>query len=83
MSKDEFTAKYGDEMTGLLLAAFAQMSSRQKSQVPNDEGYAADGRFVINQMKRARDLLGRMFDDAVAKPKLASATTDAKATKSA
>ena len=81
MSKDEFTAKYGDELTGLLLAAFNNVDLGKHKL--SEESFAKDGRFVINQMKRARDLLGRMFDDAVAKPKLASATTDAKATKSA
>ena len=68
MTKDEFIAKFADELTGLLLASFAQMADRQK--VPGDDkSNAADGRFMIQQMRKARDLLARMHEAIHQEPK--------------
>jgi len=60
MTKDEFVAAWGDEMTGLLLAAFA---AEKKA-----GDFSADGRFFVQQMRRARDLLGRIYERDIAKP---------------
>lgn len=56
VTKDEFIAKFGDELTGLLLASFAQA---EKSG-PVD--MAENGRFMLNQMRKARGLLVRMHE---------------------
>jgi hypothetical protein len=52
-SKEEFAGKFGDELAGLLVSAFTQ----------NAHGDSADkGRFMMNQLKKAEQLLGRMHD---------------------
>lgn len=60
MSKDDFVAKYLDETVGLLLASF---SAAEKSHHIAPDSYAMDGKFFIGQQKRAKALLGRMYDE--------------------
>ncbi len=61
MSKDEFVAKHLNETVGLLLGSFAE--SEKHRHKATDETWAADGKFMISQMTRAKALLGRMYDD--------------------
>ncbi len=70
MSRDAFIAKHLDELIGLLVGAFAQQT--KTTHKINEQAWADDGKFMMAQMKRARDLLGRMWDDlnpAKEKPK--------------
>ena len=59
-TKDEFIANWQDELTGLLLASFAE-EKRQGE-------FAKDGKFFIHQMRRGRDLLARMHADLASMP---------------
>ncbi len=61
MGRDVFIAKYLDETVGLLIGAFSQVHGTTHKAA--EEHWAADGRFMIGQMKRAKELLGRIFDD--------------------
>jgi hypothetical protein len=54
-TKDEFLAAWADELTGLLLASFAE--EKKHAFDP-----ARDGRFFVQQLRRARDLLQRMWE---------------------
>ena len=65
-AKEVFVAKHLDEMVGLLLGAFGQTVTTQHKM--GDEHFAADGKFMIQQMKRAKDFLGRIWE-AVQPPK--------------
>ena len=68
MQKDAFIAKYLDETVGLLVGAFAQHKEGVTHKFGN-ESWAADGKFMIHQMQRARALLGRIWDDLNQKEK--------------
>jgi len=54
-TKEDFVTRWADELTGLLLASFAEAKNYGES--------AKDGRFMIQQMKRARNLLERIYHD--------------------
>lgn len=69
-SREEFAAKFTDELCGLLVAA---MSEGLK---PNE--FAINGRFMIQQMKRGRDLLDRMYYDLAAMPEAPKPTNGMK-----
>lgn len=68
MNKEEFTAKYRDELCGFVLAAMVQDKSEM----------AKAGRFMLNQMRQAAELLDRMFADAESRT-LEQVKSDAKA----
>ena len=55
MLKEEFTDKYRDELCGFVLAAMVQ---DEKSDM------AMKGRFMLNHMRRAHELLDRMFAES-------------------
>jgi hypothetical protein len=59
-TKDDFLARWQDELNGLLLAAFVE--ERKGSD------FARDGRFMVQQMRRARDLLQRIHSEEIAQP---------------
>ena len=61
MSRDAFIAKHLDELVGLLVGAFGAATKNQHQ--ANTNSWADDGKFMIAQMKRARELLGKMWDD--------------------
>jgi len=71
MSKDQFIARWGDEMTGLLLAAFTEAycpTLPDKGGSQSEE--AIRGRFLIRKLKDARALLERIYNDLTeGKPK--------------
>jgi hypothetical protein len=54
-TKEDFMAKWADELSGLLLAAFAEEKK--------GTDFSRDGRFMVVQLRRARSLLERMYDD--------------------
>jgi hypothetical protein len=60
--RDSFIGRHLDETTGLLMRAFAEarplLSEQRDSMV---------GRAMISQMRAAKELLGRVFDDLVPK----------------
>lgn len=58
-TEDELVAKYADEMNGLLLAAF-----HEQLKGPD---FSNNGRFMVAQMRRGRDLLRRIVRDALPK----------------
>ena len=68
MTKEAFIAKYLDETVGLLIGAFAQAKDGQTHKF-GDDSWAADGKFMIHQMQRARALLGRIWEDLNQKEK--------------
>ena len=51
-SKEELIAAFADELNGLLLAAFAEEQ--------NHSDFARNGRTMVQQMRRARNLLERI-----------------------
>lgn len=57
-SEEDFTAKFVDELCGLLVASMAEGLK------PNE--FAVNGRFMMQQMKRGRELLKRMYIDLAA-----------------
>jgi hypothetical protein len=59
-TKDDFLARWQDELNGLLLAAFVEERK--------GTDFARDGRFMVQQMRRARDLLQRIYCEEVAQP---------------
>ena len=61
MPKETFVAKYLDEMVGLLVGSFS--ASEQTSHKMGEAHWAADGKFMIAQMQRAKALLGRMWEE--------------------
>lgn len=69
MTKDAFIAKYLDETIGMLLASFAASEGTRHKAA--EESWAADGKFMMQQMRRAKDLLGRIWDDMHPKKDLA------------
>jgi hypothetical protein len=60
MSRDEFILKYLDETTGLLLAAYAAVSA---THMREDKAWAETGRTFIFQQRRAKTLLGKIYDE--------------------
>lgn len=60
MSRDEFVAEFIDEFVGLLLRAFARANDGREFLGP--ERQAREGRAMIEQMKAAKELLGRIHD---------------------
>jgi hypothetical protein len=61
MTREAFIEKYLDEVVGLLLASFAR-SEMTRHKMATD-AWADDGKFMLQQMRRARGLLGRLYDD--------------------
>ena len=61
MTRDDFVAKWGDVLNGLLLAAIAEASTNRD--FCDDKHMGIRGRFMLTQMKRGRDMLKEMFDD--------------------
>ena len=60
MTRSEFVDKWLPEAVGLLMKSFHEASAAMPS--PNFNSHK-EGREMIQQMKRAKDMLGRMFDD--------------------
>lgn len=60
MNKDQFITKHLDELVGLLLASFSR--SDKTSHKMSDDAWASDGKFMMDTMRRAREMLGRMWD---------------------
>lgn len=60
--REEFIERHIDEMIGLLVGAFARTEMSVTHRV-GEQSYADDGRFMMQQMRRARALLGKMYDD--------------------
>jgi hypothetical protein len=60
MTKDAFIAKHLDELVGLLVTSFAD---KENTKAGSDPDMAARGRAMLAQMRRARELIGRMWDD--------------------
>lgn len=58
-TKDELLHAFSDELSGLILAAF---SVQERTLAKEDADYAIRGRFMTQQLRRARDLLGRIHD---------------------
>ena len=69
MTRDEFCNKWIDDLTGLLVAAFAEASARPLcgDGGKSDADHTANGRFMMRQLRRAKELVGRMYDDAAPK----------------
>jgi hypothetical protein len=69
MSKDAFLTKYLDELRGLCLEAFAEQERTKalKDKVPEGWVQAEKGKFMVNQLGRARSLLERIYADFEAK----------------
>lgn len=61
MKKEEYVAKHLNEAVGLLLSAF---SNSDATRAGADPDMAARGRFMMHQMRLAREFLGRLYDDA-------------------
>ena len=59
-TKDEFVAKHLDELIGLLMTSF---HCAEATKAGADPDMAARGRAMMAQMRRARELLGRMYAD--------------------
>ena len=55
-TKDEFIARWQDELSGFVLAAFANQENERVDM-------AAKARFMLLQLRRVRELLGKMHDD--------------------
>ena len=60
MTKDEFVAKHVDEMVGLLVSSFAY---QENTKAGTDADMQSRGRMMLAQMRRAKEMLGKMFDD--------------------
>jgi hypothetical protein len=69
MTREAFIDKYLDEMVGLLLSAFAAERKGAKDDDKPVWNDAERGRFMIQQMRRSRNLLGRLYDDLNVKEK--------------
>ena len=66
---DQFLAAWSDELTGLLLDAFAESQRGQPVYPPKtDVELARQGRYFVQQLKRARDLLTRIHAADVKPP---------------
>lgn len=63
--KDAFVEKHLDELVGLLVAAFSVQEGVKfaEGQDAEQKAAATKGRFMIGQMRRARTLLGRLWDE--------------------
>lgn len=61
MTRAEFIARWTDELRGLQLAAFAEDQATIGK-------FDQKGRFMVNEMRKAPDLLGRMYDSLNLKP---------------
>lgn len=63
MSREEFIAKHANELSGFLLEAFiVQLTEAERD--PSSKVYSAarKGEFMLTQMERAREMLGKLFD---------------------
>lgn len=60
MNKDQFITKHLDELVGLLLHSFSK--SDKTSHRITDEAWASDGKIMMDQMRRGREMLGRMWE---------------------
>ena len=65
MTKDEFVAKWSDELNGLLLASFAEEEAFTKAgkDFCDDKRMATQGRFMKLMLRRGLDLLHRIHTD--------------------
>lgn len=76
MTRDEFTTTWLDEMTGVLLLAFHAEHESIRPMLSDTE-MAKTGRFFLHQQRRARSMLGRMWDSMQpAKPVTARAAAN-------
>lgn len=55
MTKDEFIAANQNELVGLLMASFVEAMK------PGE--FSKQGAMMIQQMRKGREFLGRMYDD--------------------
>lgn len=79
MKKDEFVAKHANELTGFLLEAFmVHIEESQRKVTSPGLSAARKGEFMIEQMKRARELLGKMYADLETPRTLDEVKADAK-----
>lgn len=72
MTREAFIDRHLDELIGLLLGAFAvQQEAARFADGPHahERVEASKGRFMIGQMRKARTLLGRMYDELEQKSK--------------
>ncbi len=60
MTKDEYTRRYLEELTGILLVSFFAVDDNTKRS-PLD--YQKQGKAMIDQQKRAKSLLERIWED--------------------
>ena len=60
-SKEELIAAFGDELNGLLLAAWAEEKDHSD--------FARDGKWMVFQMRRGRHLLERIWTFMQEQPK--------------
>ncbi len=60
MTRDVFINHHLNELVGLLVASFGR--SDKSNHKLSDQEWAQDGKFIRDQMNRARELLGRAWD---------------------
>ncbi len=60
MSKDDFVSKDLDELTGLLLKSLFEV---EKFKAPEQFAAASLGRTMMEQQRKAKALLGRVYDE--------------------
>ena len=68
MTKDEFIAKWQNELVGLLMESFLNAHEGNEGVSLQRFNMQAIGRATIEQMKRAKNLLGRMYDSTAESP---------------
>ena len=79
MSRDEFVAKHTNELTGFLLEAFMVVMNENERKVTSPGMSAArKGAFMIEQMKRARKMLEKLYTDLPGPRSESDAATEAK-----
>lgn len=79
MKKEEFIAKHVNELSGFLLEAFMVRVSEDEAKV-KCPGFSAarKGEFMIEQMKRAREMLAKFYADLETPRSLEEVKADAK-----
>ena len=68
MTKEEFIAKWQNELIGLLMESFLNAHEGNEGVSSQRFNMQSIGRATIEQMKRAKNLLGRMHDSTVDSP---------------
>jgi hypothetical protein len=66
MTKDEFIGKYANELSGFCVEAFLMASDEiERSKDDKQSMFTASkkGEFMVKQLRRVRELLGRIHDD--------------------